>query len=95
MKAYVQGQGYDVWQSIMTSYKKPSTSPSDDAGKKIYDSNAKAMSSILNGLIDSAYVKVMHCKSAKEVWDRSKIYIKGTRRSRRPSFRLSQENLSS
>jgi hypothetical protein len=25
--------------------------------------------SILNGLVDSIYVKIMHCDFAKEIWD--------------------------
>lgn len=37
---------------------------------RIYDSNAKAMSIILNGITKSVYVKVMELKSTKYVWDR-------------------------
>jgi len=54
----------------VTGYTKPPTPPTNDASKKIYDSNAKARSTILDGLKDSMYFKVMHCKSTKEVWDK-------------------------
>ena len=32
------------------------------------------MNAILNGFLDSEYVKVMHCKSPKEAWELQKIY---------------------
>jgi len=62
MKVYVQAQGYDVWKSVKTRYTKLSTLPTNDVGKNLYDSNAKVVSAILNGLKKLAYVKVTHLK---------------------------------
>jgi hypothetical protein len=35
------------------------------------------MNVILNGLVNSVYVKVMHCDSAKEIWDKLKNIYEG------------------
>jgi hypothetical protein len=40
--------------------------------------NSKAINSILSGLTSSEFVKVMHCDSAKEIWDKLKnVYDEG------------------
>ena len=65
MKLFLQSQGVDVWQAVLNEYKTPSTIPTDVAGKKLYESNSKAMYAILGGLAGSKFVKVMHCDSAK------------------------------
>ena len=75
MKAYVQAQWYHVWKFVKTGYTESTTSPTNDASKKLYDSNAKARNDILNGLTEFVYVKVMLCTSAKDIWDMlQKIY---------------------
>ena len=40
----------------------------DANGKTLYGNNVKSNNSILFGLSQSKLVKVMHCKSSKEVW---------------------------
>jgi hypothetical protein len=46
------------------------TPPIDNDGNKLNQNNSRAKNAILNGLVDSVYVKVMHCDSAKEIWDK-------------------------
>jgi hypothetical protein len=57
MKTYVQSQGFDVWKSVVDGYKEPSTHPVDNDGKKLSKNNLRAKYSIMNGLVDSVYVK--------------------------------------
>jgi hypothetical protein len=66
MKIYVQAHGFEVWQSIVDGYKEPTVPPSNDNGRKLSLNNSKAKNSLLNGLGDSVYGKVMHCRFAKE-----------------------------
>ena len=35
------------------------------------------MNAILSGLVESVFVKVMHCESAKEIWDKLKNIYEG------------------
>jgi hypothetical protein len=46
------------------------TPPIDNDGKKLSQNNSRDKNVILNGLVDSIYVKVMHCDSAKDIWDK-------------------------
>jgi hypothetical protein len=77
MKTYVQAQGFDVWKSVVDGYKEPATPPTDNDGKKLSQNNSRDKNSILNGLVDSVYVKVMHCDSAKEIWDKLQNVYEG------------------
>ena len=77
MKLLLQSQGVDVWQVVLNEYKTPTTIPTDVARKKLYESNSKAMYAILGGLAGSEFVKLMHCDSAKELWDKLKKVYEG------------------
>ena len=77
MKLFLQTQGVDVWQAMLNEYSAPTTIPTDDVGKKLYESNSKAMYAILGGLAGSEFVKVMHCESAKELWDKLENVYEG------------------
>jgi hypothetical protein len=70
MKTYVQAHGFEIWQSIVDRYKELDVPPTNDNGRKLDLNNSKAKNVILNGLVDSIYVKVMHCSSTKEIWDK-------------------------
>ena len=72
MKLFMQTQGVDVWQAALNDYNAPTTIPLDPIGKRLYENNSKAMYAILGGLAASEFVKVMHCTSAKEIWDKLK-----------------------
>ncbi|KAH9308310.1 hypothetical protein KI387_036221, partial [Taxus chinensis] len=70
MRTYLMALGFDIWQSVAVGYIIPSTPPIDQASKKAFENNAKAMNAILCGLLDSEFVKVMQCDTAKEIWDK-------------------------
>ena len=77
MKLFLHTQGVDVWQAVLNDYNVPATIPVDSVGKRLYENNSKAMYAILGGLAASEFVKVMHCASAKEIWDKLKNVYEG------------------
>lgn len=70
METYLSSLGFDVWMSVKNGYTIPSVPPIDLNAKKEYENNAKAKHAILSGLFDNEFVKVMHCSSTKETWDK-------------------------
>jgi hypothetical protein len=77
MKTYVQAQGFEVWKLVVNGYKETIIPPTNENGRKLSLNNSKAKNAILNGLVDSLYVKVMHCISAKEIWDKLQNVYEG------------------
>ena len=69
MRVYLQAQGVDVWKEVVNRYNVPTTPPTDQASKKLYEDNSKAINAILSGMAETIFVKVMHCETAKEIWD--------------------------
>ena len=65
MNFFLQAQGFDVWKSVVDGYTTPTTPPIDRNGKKLNEKNSKAKGTILSSLVDSEFVKVIHCHSAK------------------------------
>ena len=53
MKLFLQTQGVDIWQAVLNEHKVPTTIPIDAIGKRLYESNSKAMYAILGGLAGS------------------------------------------
>ena len=82
MKSFLLVLDFDIWQSIVDGYTAPTTPPKDAAGKKICNDKSRVVNGILAGLIDSICVKVMHCKSAKEIWDKLEVLYEGDRKVR-------------
>lgn len=70
MSYYLISLGPQVWHSVINEYTTPSTLPTNQDERKAYIANAKALNSITSGIIDSEFIKVMNCNSAKEVWDK-------------------------
>ena len=66
MEVYLLAQGYEVWDTVQNGF----TSTADEQGKKNLVNDAKAKNIIISGLIESAYHKVLGCKTAKNVWDK-------------------------
>jgi hypothetical protein len=64
MKIFLKGQGYDIWQSIVTGYnatKKPNTATK----KELKRNNKIVMYFIMEGLCDSTKDKVGKFSSSK------------------------------
>jgi hypothetical protein len=70
MKTYVQARGFDVWRGVVDGYKAPATPPTYKDGKKFEENYSRARNLIMNGLTKSIHVKVMHCESTKEIWNK-------------------------
>jgi hypothetical protein len=70
IKTYIQAQGFQVWQSIVDGYIASSVPPTNDKAMKLSENNSKSINALLNGLSDTVFTKVAHCKSAKEIWDK-------------------------
>jgi hypothetical protein len=96
MKNFLLSLGFDIWQSIEYGYTAPTTPPTDIAGKKICNDNSRSVNGILGGLTNSICVKVMHCKSAKEIWDKLEVVYEGddkVKEAKIQTYRTQFENL--
>jgi hypothetical protein len=51
--------------------------PTNDKAVKLGENNSKAINALLNGLSDTVFTKVAHCKSAKEIWDKLQNIYEG------------------
>eukprot|EP00253_Pinus_taeda_P004956 PITA_04956 len=60
--AYIQSLGREVWDIIDTGYTFPSATPTDLDEKKKYETNAKAVNTLLGCLSQSEFVKVKRAK---------------------------------
>jgi hypothetical protein len=77
MKTYIQEQGFQVWKSIIDGYTAPTVPPTNDKEVNLGENNFKAINVLLNGLSDTVFTKVAHCKYAKEIWDKLQNIYEG------------------
>jgi hypothetical protein len=77
MKTYIHAQGFQVWQSIVDGYTTPTIPLTNDKAMKCGENNSKAKNALLNGLSDTIFTKVAHCKSAKEIWGKLRNIYEG------------------
>jgi hypothetical protein len=77
MKTYIHAQGFEIWQSIVDGYTTPAVPPTNDKAMKLGQNNSKAKNALLNGLSETLFTKVSHCKSAKEIWDKLQNIYEG------------------
>jgi hypothetical protein len=77
MKTYIHAHGFQFCQSIVDGYTTPTVSPTNDKAIKLSENNSKATNAILNGLSDTLFTKVAHCKSTKEIWDNLRNIYEG------------------
>jgi hypothetical protein len=77
MKTYIQAHGFEIWQSIVDGYTVPVVPPTNDKAVKLDQNNSKATNALLNGLGETVFTKVAHCKSAKEIWDKLRNIYEG------------------
>ena len=68
MKAYIMSLGIEVWAAVEFGYAPKETDPEKEA-KQEFIANAKAMNAILNRLCEVEFIKIMHSKTAKDMWD--------------------------
>jgi hypothetical protein len=77
MKTYIQAQRFHIWKSIVDGYKVPTVLLTNDKAMKISHNNSKTTNALLNGLGETIFTKVTHCKSAKEIWDKLQNIYEG------------------
>lgn len=70
-------QGSKIWDSVVTRYFTTMNPLVDATRKKLDENNAKAMNSILFGLVNSNFTKVMQCESTKEMWGKLQNMFEG------------------
>ena len=64
---------------IVSTYDIPANPPIDARSpeRKHYKDNSKAMNVILSGLTETIFVEVIHCETAKEIWDKLRNIYEG------------------
>jgi hypothetical protein len=66
----------------------PTVPPTNDKAVKHGENNSKAINALLNGLIDTVFTKVAHCKYAKET--SFEIFMKEIQKSKQQSFKFTE-----
>jgi hypothetical protein len=77
MNTYIQAQGFQVWQSIIDGYTPPTVPPTNEKAVKLGENNSKSKNALLNGISDTIFTKVSHCKLTKEIWDKLQNIYEG------------------
>ena len=72
-----------------------STLPTDPDERKAYIPNAKALNSITSGITDSEFTKVMHCTSAKEMWEKLGCLCDGDSKVKKEKFQTHRRQFES
>jgi hypothetical protein len=67
MKSFMLDLGFNIWKHVVDGYTTPTNPPKNIAGNKICIDNSRTINETLGGLTNSICVKVMHCKSTKEI----------------------------
>ena len=60
MRAFIEAQGIEIWQSIENGYKVPRTMPTDVGELAIYNNNSKAINHRLGAIDDFIFNKVIN-----------------------------------
>ena len=69
--------GWKVWVEIAKDHKIGNKYPTDIVELGEYEGNFKSLNTILSGLTNSVFTKVMQCTSTKQAWDKLKIIYEG------------------
>jgi hypothetical protein len=77
MKTYIHAQGFEIWQLIVDGYTTPTVLLTKENVVKLSQNYSKATNALLNGLGESIFTKVAHCKSTKEIWDKLRNIYEG------------------
>jgi hypothetical protein len=80
MKSHLMALGFYIWKYVEDGYTTPYSPPTNVVAKKLCNDNSRAINSILSGLSINVFVKVMHCKSTKELWEKLKLFMKDMER---------------
>ena len=95
MRTYIMSLGADVWDVVETSHVKL-VMLAFRYDKLEFSFNAKEMNTILSGLAEAEFVKIMYLDSAKEMWDKLVNNCEGNEKvkdSKLQTYRLKFEHL--
>lgn len=70
MSPYLISLGVGIWMSVENGYITPTTPPIYVDGRRVFTNNAKLINGLICDLDESNFVKVMHCKFSKDIWDK-------------------------
>jgi hypothetical protein len=70
MKTCIHAHVFEIWKSIVDGHTIPTVLPANDKVVKLGQNNSKAKNALLNGLSETIFTKVAHCKFSKEIWDK-------------------------
>ena len=96
MRSYLQSMGIDLWAIVQQGYQYPAAVPTDPTERKNYETNAKAVNSLLGSLTESEFVKVMQLNTAKAIWDKIILSYEGdakVKSAKLQTLRIQYENL--
>ena len=90
MQVHLLVQGYEVWEMVEKGF----TTTQDEQGNKNMIYYEKAKDLIISGIIESAYLKVLSCKTTKEVWGKLQNKCKGDSNMKEAKLQFTGKNLS-
>lgn len=96
MEAYLSSLGFGVWNSSRDGYIASTTPPTNLNKIRLYKNNDKARNTIMSGLVGSKLVKMMHCGTTKEIWEKLNNIYEGddkVEKIKMKNFKLKFENL--
>ena len=62
MRAFIEVQGIEIWQSIENGYKVPKTMPTDAGELAQYNNNSRARNHLLSAIDESVLDELSLCK---------------------------------
>ena len=77
MRCHLMSLGWKVWATSEKEVPMGNQYPIDTIELGEFEGNVKALNSILSGLTNTVFTKVMQCTSAKQAWDKLKIIYEG------------------
>ena len=77
MEVHLMDLGVGVWKSVFNGYDIPDSLPTDLHGRRLYENNSKVVDALLARLTKSKFIKVMHCRFAKQIWDKLQNVYEG------------------
>ena len=77
MRAFIEAEGIEIWQSIVNGYKAPKIIPTNADELVQYNNNSKAINHLLGAIDEFVFNKVMKCPSTKEMWDKLQTTYEG------------------
>ena len=78
MKFHLTSLRWKAWEATKKEYKIANNLPTKKLELDQYEGNENSLNSILSGLTNSVFVKIMRCKTTKQAWDKLKIVYEGT-----------------